>query len=252
MSAEYILSKSVTDIARQIGVATDLPEKNLARIKLYAKAPIIRRAEGSMALALARYSLKPQGTPFASFHAPLFSYNKAQGQIVTIQELRQWSDVFQKNRCLVPLSGLIEATYRGEQAGSFLEFYDRQKPLLFAAGVCEEAFDEISGEFYFGFALITHTPAQLFKSFGHFHQPLFLKADSIVAWLRPESDFRTSLKLLLDRRQLPDFTFKKDRKMPHGWEKAVPAMTEKARSEEEIERLIHQKISTLSVAASEP
>ncbi|MEM7219044.1 MAG: SOS response-associated peptidase [Pseudomonadota bacterium] len=103
----------------------------------------------------------------------------------TLAEKRSFSRPFQRQRCVVPVSGFYEwLRDGGTKVPHFVHAAD--EPGLLLAGLWDSWTDKSSGEILESFAIVT-TAAHGNLGFLHHRQPVLLSADEARRWLDPDA-----------------------------------------------------------------
>lgn len=241
MCAEYQVNKQPLEIREWLKRHGESDSENnyRPRIKLYTTAPVIVGEEFN--IQSMRFSLKPPGTPFATFNARIFDHDERADKIVSIAEKRTWKKPFAESRCLIPMTSFIEPIYTGTHAGEMVEFEDKILDMVFAAGVYEVSKDLKTGAPYTGFSIIMDRADPFVKQTGHHRTPAFLKQSSFEEWLSPDLNPDEAINLLQREKQPLDLKVKTDRKMAKGWEKRIGKNIEDGTWEEEFESLMKDR-----------
>ncbi|MEN9530341.1 MAG: hypothetical protein RI932_2214 [Pseudomonadota bacterium] len=128
--------------------------------------------------------------------------------------------------CLVPVSGAVESCYFGESAGKIVRFSDKNKSLLFAAGLWNDWFNPQTGEFVPTFTLLTDDPDPQVFAHGHDRGIVILGEHDWETWLRQKMTPAMRLEFLRTRRRQPEWMVEAERELKPGWQKRAPAAAE--------------------------
>ena len=112
----------------------------------------------------------------------------------TLSEKRSFARPYQRQRCVVPVSGFYEWLREGgSKVPHFVSAADDTGLLL--AGLWDRWTDRGTGEILESFAIVT-TAAHPEMEFLHHRQPVLLSADEARRWLNPDAQ-RDELEALL-------------------------------------------------------
>lgn len=128
--------------------------------------------------------------------------------------------------CLVPLSGAVESCYFGESAGKIVRFEADSGGLVFAAGLWNDWFNPVTGEFIPTFTLLTDDPDPTVFAHGHDRGIVAIDSGSFGAWLNESMQPRNRLEFLHSQRIIPKWKVAIEREMKAGWQKRAPSADE--------------------------
>lgn len=184
MCGRYVITSPIEALRalfRFGGARLNLPPRyNVAPTQM---APVIRRAEAGMELAMMRWGLVPSWSKEIGTR-PLFN---ARGE--TVAEKPSFRRAFATRRCLVPANGFYEWPEQGPLARQPVFFHRRRPagadeplPLFAFAGIWERWKQPESGELLESYAIIS-TEANGFMARYHHRIPVILADADHATWL---------------------------------------------------------------------
>ncbi|MES3038597.1 MAG: SOS response-associated peptidase family protein [Bdellovibrionota bacterium] len=235
MCAEYTFKGTSKDLEEalkaKVIVLTDSKSWD-QHVRLFAKAPVITTDGENLNVTAMSFSMKPTTTPFPAFNARLSGWDERRKKMLKVYERPTWKKPFERQRCLIPMTGFIEPIYLGEHAGSAMEFHRKDKEIFFVAGLYDGTSETKSGEVYEGFAPILHTPSPYILKMGHHREVLQLKPTDALKWLEDqEMSNEDRFKFLIDQRHQPNLEAVKARNLAKGWEKRISDYEQKLKKE---------------------
>jgi len=128
--------------------------------------------------------------------------------------------------CLVPLSGAVESCYFGESAGKVVRFSNKSSQLIFAAGLWNDWFNPLTGEFIPTFTLLTDEPDSTVFAHGHDRSIIPIGHSDWMSWLQDAMDASSRVHFLRSHRIQPEWTVAVERDLKLGWQKRAPSPDE--------------------------
>lgn len=184
------------------------------------------------------YSLVPSWSP-----EPRVKFTSYNTRIDTVLDKPTWKEPFRKHHVIVPMTEFIESSYWGKPAGHIISFFEKDKKMLYAAGIYNPWHDRKTGEVIDTYSILTDDPPKSVDDAGHDRCPMFLTEEGAREWLTngdlrastaaneckkstPKDEYVYSQKLvefLRDHRARLKFDYEIVRPLKTGWEKHVPA-----------------------------
>ncbi len=263
MCAQFALKIKANDLSIKYGI--QVPESFFkvnsinqqgfiqARYLPYTMAPtiVLGRNADELKLVPMSFSLVPSWSK-----EPKVKFATHNARIETVIEKPTWKIPFQKNHCVIPMTGFFESAYEGPLAGHIIQFQSKPhtqpqfkpKPqsqsqalpqvqnitlpelqlsdselpdteLMFAAGVFDCWKNPINNEKMFSFAILTTTPTDFILKNGHDRSPIFLNFNSVAEWLELPKTKNNSLDFIKSHQYNPLLQVQIDRPLKPGWEK---------------------------------
>lgn len=176
------------------------------------------------------YSLVPAWSP-----EPRVKFTSYNTRIDTVVDKPTWKEPFRKYHIIVPMTEFTESSYWGKPAGNIISFFQKDKELLYAAGIYSPWINQKTGEVIETYSILTDDPPKSIDDNGHDRCPLFLNNDAAREWLvnadtSEKSDAKKNLAynkdlvdFLRDNRAELKFEYDIVRPLKSGWEKYTPA-----------------------------
>lgn len=216
MCSNYTLKVKATELQNFFSLQDPVVENIEKRFLPYQPAPVIVRQKNStLKLAAMNFSLVPS---WSKERKVKFATHNA--RIETITEKPTWRIPFQRQHCLVPMTGFFEAVYEGPKAGHIIEFSEKHDHLMVAAGIYDLWIDPETKKPLHSFSILTTTPTDYIQENGHDRSPIFLNQNSLSAWLVTENQSeRHWLDFINNESIRPSLKIAIDRPLKAGWEK---------------------------------
>lgn len=236
MCAHFTLKAKATEIGNKFGikVAEELSFDFLARGYIKTEsAPIVIFDDGEMVLKNALFSLVPSWSnefpcKFTTYNARLERLNPKSGKTEYIYQVPTWKESFNNAQtCLIPMSGAIESSYFGTQAGNMVKFFKKDESIFYCLGLYNNWLNKNTGEVKETFTLLTDNPYQFFFNSGHDRSILVINDSNHEQWLSdkkmaPEKRFQ----FIRNKRVNLDWSVVKERPLKDGWQKRAPTKEE--------------------------
>jgi len=214
MCAQYIIKAKIRAMERSLGrpLLSHHPSEQDGeydlRVLPFWKSPVITSgAANQWHLQDMQFSLLPS---WSKVRKPKFATYNA--RIESITEKPTWRGPFERNHCLVPITGFIEAVYEGPYQGNMIQFSGDQGEILWAAGIFDKWQDIQTGEFVESFAILTDEPPKFIAEAGHDRCPIFLSNKAWNSWIfNNAQDNKQRLAILKEGRASPQFEVHVDR-----------------------------------------
>lgn len=236
MCAHFTLKASANIIGSKFGIKIS---ENLSfdfLVRGYIKtesAPIIIFEEGKLVLKNALFSLVPSWSSefpckFTTYNARLERENPKSGKIEYIYQVPTWKESFNNAQtCLIPMSGAIESSYFGTQAGNMVKFFKKDESIFYCLGIYNNWLNKNTGEVKETFTLLTDNPYKFFYDSGHDRSVLVINDSSHEQWLS-DKDMKPEQRLQFIRKKRInlDWDVVKERQLKDGWQKKAPSKEE--------------------------
>ncbi len=215
MCAQYLIKAKLEELSRLYGIKVPVDGGFEDLVVPYRLAPVIVNDGEANKIKMMRFSLVPSWS-----QEPKVKFATHNARLETVTEKPTWRMPFESKRCLVPISSFVEPIYVKDFAGNMVKFFDKQKPLLSAAGIYDEWVDKNTGEVLSSFAILTSKPLPFVDEKGHDRSPVFLKEATFPAWLEPVKQKAADLfKLIEGGQEDLQLTAEIHRPLKPGWEK---------------------------------
>lgn len=214
MCAQFNLKTQAQDLNLRYGI--QVPESlQLIDERFYPsqRAPVIVYQK-NLKLVGMNFSLIPSWSKEA--RVPFATHN---ARIETVTEKPTWKIPFEKNHCIVPLSGFFESVYEGPLAGNIIHFTHSQNDILFAAAIFDTWKNPANSQSINSFSILTTTPSPFILEHGHDRSPIFLNFEQATQWTQLVGHPQKQVQFLLDHHSLPPLKVDTDRPLKPGWER---------------------------------
>lgn len=236
MCAHFTLKAKATEIGNKFGIkiSEELSFDFLVRGYLKTEsAPIIIFENGKLVLKNALFSLVPSWSAefpckFTTYNARLERLNPKSGKTEYIYQVPTWKESFNNAQtCLIPMSGAIESSYFGTEAGHMVKFFNKEESVFYCLGLYNNWTNKTTGEVKETFTLLTDDPYKFFYDSGHDRSVLVIDDSSHEQWL---GDNKMSpeqrLQFIRKKRITLDWNVTKERPLKDGWQKKAPRVEE--------------------------
>ncbi|MEK6579570.1 MAG: SOS response-associated peptidase [Bdellovibrionota bacterium] len=156
-------------------------------------SPIILVQDGDRRIGLFRWGIIPFWAKDVQ-SASKYSLINAKSEEIT--EKRSYKVPFQKQRCIVPVSGFFEWKKSGVSPKSPFAIQAKDHSILSMAGIWEHWKSKDSEEEVWSFSIITTSPNSVIKKI-HDRMPVILEPSEEAQWLNPENQNVIALKKAL-------------------------------------------------------
>lgn len=236
MCAHFTLKAKASEIGNKFGIKISEALTFDFLVRGYLKteiAPIILFEKGKPVLKNAIFSLVPSWSTefpckFTTYNARLERVNPKSGKLEYIYQVPTWKESFNNAQtCLIPMSGAIESSYFGTQAGHMVKFLTQDESVFYCLGLYNNWTNKTTGEIKETFTLLTDNPYKFFFDSGHDRSVLVIDESHQEQWLSdkamsPEKRFQFIRKSRVNR----DWSVVKERTLKAGWEKKAPSSEE--------------------------
>lgn len=222
MCSQFESVVPITKLAKYVhSIYVDLINGNQgykSHIYPHTKAPVIIKENNVNRIVLMNYSLVPCWSKslkpkFATYNARLDREGR-NNILELIYNLPTWRKPFEKQHCIVPLSGFYESCHYGTHAGHMVKFTQRDpEQILFAAGIWDKWTDLSTGEIIHSFAILTDEPAPFILEIGHDRQPVFLNLHNTGIWLNNDLTSTENYRFLKNNQECIDYLVTDYRKL---------------------------------------
>ncbi len=235
MCSQYTLKTKISEISDLFGVTSSV-EQIESRFLPYQTAPVLVWDRDRVRLTGMNFSLVPSWSK-----DPKVKFATHNARIETVHDKPTWKIPFERQHCLIPMSGFFESAYEGPLAGHIIRFEKPDHSLLFAAGIYDrwqgvENVDasvsssphpradqhtrkHTESKIIHSFSILTTTPTEFIEHYGHDRSPIFVTPEFGREWLKLSGPALELQKTLLDHIVRPELTVQPDRALKPGWEK---------------------------------
>lgn len=246
MCAKIFLKAKVKQIAERFGASIS-EQLELDEIDQYIHgylkietSPVIVFSEGRFQLRKMCFSLCPSWSKdfpckWSTYNARLErekAYPQSKGGVSEwIYEVPTWKIPFTRGQtCLVPISGAVESSYFGSQAGNIVRFSVKDQDVFYALGIWSEWTNPESGEIKETYALITDDPYEFFFEAGHDRSIIVIDDLQAEKWLKDSKMTpQKRVEFIRESRVNQNWSVEVERPMKAGWEKRAPSKEEISR-----------------------
>ncbi len=216
MCSNYTLKVKAIELQKFLPLQEPVVEDINQRFLPYQAAPVVVRLKDSkLKLAAMNFSLVPS---WSKERKVKFATHNA--RIETITEKPTWRVPFQRQHCIVPMTGFYEAVYEGPKAGNIIEFSETGDHLMLAAGIYDQWIDPETKKSLHSFSILTTTPTEYIQQNGHDRSPIFLSAEAAKRWLETEDQSERYWLDFINKEHIrPPLKIAIDRPLKAGWEK---------------------------------
>jgi len=236
MCAHFTLKAKATEIGNKFGIkiSEELVFDFLVRGYIKTElAPIILAEKGKIVLKNAFFSLVPSWSnefpcKFTTYNARLERPNPKTGKTEYIYQVPTWKESFNNAQtCLIPMSGAIESSYFGTEAGHMVKFSSKDQPFFYCLGLYNNWVNKSTGEVKETFTLLTDDPYKFFFDSGHDRSVLVINESSQEQWLDDKAmSPEQRLQFIRKKRINLDWVVAKERSLKDGWQKKAPSTEE--------------------------
>lgn len=167
----------------------------------YFAPVIVWQEQKGRTLVPMRYRIRPAGSPK---EIPS-KYNVFNCRIDSLQSRQTWKRLFGRTHALFPFTRFFEWVEDKKGNKVQLSYAPQDREIMWAPALYD-TWSSLDGRINFSsFAILTDEPPPEVAETGHDRCPIFLKADSIDAWLQPEKRTKNELMELLQSRETTTF-----------------------------------------------